>query len=53
MEAADAAPIGTLVPVRLRVVLTEIGTLELWCDDARGGNSWKLQFELRDNEMDA
>ncbi len=53
VEADNAAPIGTLVPVRLRTELTEIGTLELWCDDARGGNSWRLQFELRDSESEA
>jgi molecular chaperone DnaK (HSP70) len=38
---------GTLVPVRLRVHLTEIGTLELWCvarDDTR---RWKLEFGVR------
>jgi molecular chaperone DnaK (HSP70) len=37
---------GTLVPVRLRVHLTEIGTLELWCV-ARDGHRWKLEFGVR------
>lgn len=37
---------GTLVPVRLRVHLTEIGTLELWCV-ARDGRRWKLEFGVR------
>ena len=41
------------MPVRLRTVLTEIGTLQLWCDDARGGQSWKLEFELRGNDPGA
>lgn len=40
---------GALVPVKLRTVLTDIGTLQLWCDEAAGGRSWKLEFELRDN----
>ena len=38
---------GTLVPVRLRVRLTDVGTLELWCvarDDTR---RWKLEFGVR------
>jgi hypothetical protein len=37
---------GTLVPVRLRVHLTEIGTLELSCV-ARDGRRWKLEFGVR------
>jgi molecular chaperone DnaK (HSP70) len=37
---------GTLVPVRLRVHLTEIGTLELWCV-ARDNRRWKLEFGIR------
>ncbi len=37
---------GTLVPVRLRVHLTEIGTLELWCV-ARDGRRWTLEFGVR------
>ena len=37
---------GTIVPVRLRVHLTEIGTLELWCV-ARDGRRWKLEFGVR------
>ncbi len=37
---------GTLVPVRLRVHLTEIGTLELWCV-GRDGRRWKLEFGVR------
>lgn len=56
-EIAEMAPLetmlpwpgheGALVPVRLRVHLTEIGTLEVWCvarDDAR---RWKLEFGVR------
>src|SRR5688572_30623343 len=38
------------VPVHLRALLTEIGTLELWCVfDAPDGltERWRLEFELR------
>jgi molecular chaperone DnaK (HSP70) len=38
------------VPVHLRAILTEIGTLELWCvSDAPDGlgERWRLEFELR------
>ena len=42
---------GSLVPVTLRTVLTDIGTLELWCQEAReGGQSWKLEFTVRGDE---
>ncbi|MCC6849064.1 MAG: Hsp70 family protein [Deltaproteobacteria bacterium] len=40
---------GTVVPVRLRVHLTEIGTLELWCV-ARDARRWKLEFGVRHTE---
>src|SRR5436190_735616 len=35
------------VPVYLRAVLTEIGTLELWCVSDVSGEQWRLEFELR------
>jgi hypothetical protein len=45
---AGAGPIGSLVPVRLRTVLTEVGTLQLWCHDTRtDGARWKLEFDVR------
>ena len=41
---------GNLVPVKLRSELTEIGTLQLWCDETKGSNSWKLEFSIRGDE---
>ncbi len=38
---------GTVVPVRLHVHLTEIGTLELWCVARDGERRWKLEFGVR------
>ena len=38
---------GALVPVRLRVHLTEIGTLELWCVARDGTQRWRLEFGVR------
>ena len=38
---------GTVVPVRLHVHLTEIGTLELWCVVRDGTQRWKLEFGVR------
>ena len=36
-----------LVPVKLGARLTELGTLETWCESKISENRWRLQFELR------
>ena len=36
-----------LIPVKLGARLTEIGTLESWCESKISENRWRLQFELR------
>jgi len=36
-----------LIPVKMGARLTEIGTLETWCDSKISDNRWNLQFELR------
>lgn len=41
---------GVMVPVRLRAVLTDIGTMQLWCDECHGKRSWKLEYELRQQD---
>ncbi len=41
-------PAGTLVPVNLKAVLSDIGTLQLWCIENDGQGQWKLEYELRD-----
>ncbi|MCG6550888.1 MAG: Hsp70 family protein [Candidatus Magnetominusculus sp. LBB02] len=38
---------GTVVPVKIHSYLTEIGTLELWCEALEGQRKWKLQFSVR------
>lgn len=35
------------VPVKLGARLTEIGTLETWCESKISDHRWRLQFELR------
>jgi hypothetical protein len=35
------------IPVHLRGVLTELGTLELWCVSNTTEERWRLEFELR------
>ena len=35
------------LPVTLSVALTEVGTLELWCESKASDHRWRLQFQLR------
>ncbi len=35
------------IAVRLHARLSEIGTLQLWCREARGNRSWRLEFDVR------
>ena len=49
-ELAELPPLQTVIsgegtaPVRLKATLTEIGTLEVFCE---GAQRWKLEFQLR------
>ncbi|RMF87070.1 MAG: hypothetical protein D6741_21075 [Planctomycetota bacterium] len=38
---------GGEIPVQLHAALTEIGTLELWCAEADGKRTWRLEFDVR------
>jgi molecular chaperone DnaK (HSP70) len=35
------------VQVRLHAKLTAIGTLDIWCAEAKGDRQWRLQFDVR------
>ncbi len=50
--SAENESVGTLIPIKLETVLTEHGTLQLWCHHTRGEGRWKLEFELREREHD-
>jgi hypothetical protein len=39
---------GEVVPVRLHAHVTEVGTLDLWCQSTKDDNRWKLQYNVRD-----
>ncbi len=39
---------GVMVPVHLHSKVTEIGTLELWCQSRDGKQRWKLEYSVRD-----
>jgi hypothetical protein len=38
---------GTMIPVTLHSVVTELGTLELWMRHEPSGRQWKLEFNVR------
>ena len=40
---------GEVVPVRLHAHVTEVGTLDLWCQSTRDEGRWKLEYEVRDS----
>jgi hypothetical protein len=46
LEAPGSA--GRTVPVRLHSRVTEVGTLELWCQSRDGKQRWKLEFNVRE-----
>jgi len=46
LSAADGER-GSLVPVRIRPAVTEIGTLEIWCESRDASRRWKLEFQVR------
>jgi hypothetical protein len=51
LDAEEGAE-GDVVPVRLHVLVTEVGTLELWCNSTRDDRRWKLEFNVREPSED-
>jgi molecular chaperone DnaK (HSP70) len=39
---------GDVVPVRLHSHVTEVGTLDLWCQSTRDSGRWKLEYNVRE-----
>ena len=46
---ADDAPDEGFVPVRFHSKINELGVFELWCNSVRNQQSWKLQFNVRED----
>ena len=46
--AADDGTTGEVVPVRLHSHVTEVGTLELWCNSTSDDRRWKLEYNVRE-----
>ncbi|CAN5907705.1 Hsp70 family protein [soil metagenome] len=51
LGSQDGKP-GEAVPVRLHAHITEIGTLDLWCQSTRGPGRWKLEYNVREQAED-
>jgi hypothetical protein len=47
LQAGKKSAPAETVSVKLHARLTEIGTLELWCSEAGGSCTWRLQFDVR------
>ncbi len=48
---ADEDMGGTLLPVWLESHVTEIGTLELWCVARDNDRRWRLEFNIREEQV--
>lgn len=46
--SADGLTPGQLVPVRLEVKVTEVGTLELWSVATQSDHRWRLEYNVRE-----
>ena len=47
VNLTSETPSADLIPVSFETVITETGTLQLWCV-ARDGRRWKLEFNVRE-----
>ncbi len=52
LGASEGSTEGDTVPVRLHAHVTEVGTLDLWCQSTRGDGRWKLEYNVRENADD-
>ncbi len=50
LEVSDASHEGDTVPVKLHTHVTEVGTLDLWCQCTRDDRRWKLEYNVRDSD---
>jgi hypothetical protein len=48
LEADSGKVEGQTVPVRLHSHVTEVGTLDLWCEATRESGRWKLEYNVRE-----
>src|SRR5262249_20291021 len=42
-----------MIPVRVSARLTEVGTLELWCESLKTEHRWRMQFQIRTSPQES
>lgn len=50
IETTLDGEVGSVIPVTLEIMVTEVGTLALWCVSKADGRRWKLEFNVREQE---
>jgi hypothetical protein len=48
LEPIEGHAEGEAVPVKLHTHVTEVGTLDLWCQATRDQGRWKLEYNVRE-----
>ena len=48
IEATLDGEAGSVIPVTLETLVTEVGTLDLWCVSKADGRRWRLEFNVRE-----
>ncbi len=49
LDSSHGSSEGDTVPVRLHAHVTEVGTLDLWCQSTRDDRRWKLEYNVRES----
>jgi len=47
LPEVEGVPPGQPVPVQVNVVVTDVGTLEVWMKHTRSDRRWKVEFQVR------
>ena len=50
LETVLEGPQGEAIPVTLQVRVTEVGTLEIWCQARDDRRRWRLEFNVREQK---
>jgi molecular chaperone DnaK (HSP70) len=50
IEVTLGGEAGSIIPVTLEILLTEVGTLDLWCVSKTDDRRWKLEFNVREQD---
>ena len=50
LETVLEGPGGEAIPVTLEILVTEVGTLEIWCRARDDQRRWRLEFNVREQK---